>query len=54
MLMNVANTYEEQVNDRVEAMTSLLEPAMIIGMGGMVAFIVIAIFVPLLDMSNIS
>ncbi len=54
MLMNVATTYEEQVNDRVEGLTSLLEPVMIIGMGGMVAFIVISIFVPLLDMSNVS
>lgn len=53
MLRNVAETYEEQVNTKIEGMTSLLEPLMIIGMGGVVGFIVMAVFVPLLDMSNI-
>jgi len=54
MLKNVSNTYEEQVNARIEGMTSLLEPIMIIGMGGVVAFIVLSIFVPLLEISNLS
>ncbi len=54
MLQNVAETYEEQVNARIEAMTALLEPAMIIGMGGMVGFIVMSIFIPLLEIGNIS
>lgn len=53
MLKNVAETYEEQVSTKIEGMTSLLEPIMIIGMGGVVGFIVMAVFVPLLDMSNI-
>jgi general secretion pathway protein F len=54
MLTNVAETYEEQVNAKIEGMTALLEPLMIIGMGGVVGFIVMAIFVPLLDIGNIS
>ncbi len=54
MLQNVAETYEEQVNARIEGMTALLEPLMIIGMGGVVGFIVLSIFVPLLEISNIS
>jgi general secretion pathway protein F len=49
----VAETYEEQVNARIETMTSLLEPIMIIGMGLVVAFIVVSVFVPLLEISNI-
>jgi len=53
MLRNIADTYEEQVNARIEGMTSLLEPIMIIGMGGVVAFIVLSIFVPLLEISNL-
>jgi general secretion pathway protein F len=53
MLRNVASTYEEQVNTKIEGLTSLLEPIMIIGMGGVVAVIVLSIFVPLLDISNI-
>ena len=54
MLANVAESYEEQVNSRIEGMTALLEPLMIIGMGGVVGFIVMSIFVPLLDISNVS
>jgi general secretion pathway protein F len=54
MLINVANNFEEQVNTRIEGLTSLLEPAMIVVMGATIAFIVVAIFVPLLDMSNIN
>jgi general secretion pathway protein F len=54
MLNNVASTYEEQVNTQIEAMTSLLEPMMIIGMGVAIGFIVISIFMPLMDMSNIN
>ncbi len=54
MLRNIAETYEEQVNARVDGLTSLLEPLMILGMGGMVGFIVMAVFLPLLDISNIN
>lgn len=53
MLRNIAETYEEQVNARIDGMTALIEPAMIIGMGGMVGFIVMAVFIPLLDISNL-
>ena len=54
MLKNIADTYEEQVNTKIDSMTSLLEPLMIIMMGGAVAVIVLAVFVPLMDISNIS
>lgn len=54
MLKNIASNYEEQVSTKIEGLTSLLEPVMIIGMGGMVGIIVMAIFVPLLDISNIN
>lgn len=54
MLENISNTYEEQINQKIEAMTSLLEPLMIVGMGGAVGFIVISVFMPLMDMMNIN
>ena len=54
MLTNVAETYEEQVNTRIETMTSLLEPLMIIAMGGAVAVIVVAVFMPLMEIMNIN
>ncbi len=53
MLRNISENYEEQVTAKIEGMTALIEPAMIIGMGIVVGFIVIAVFVPLLDISNI-
>ncbi len=54
MLKNVAETYEDQVNTRIEGMTSLLEPLMIVGMGGAIGFIVMAVFMPLMEMTNIN
>jgi general secretion pathway protein F len=54
MLRNVAETYEEQVNTKIEGLTALLEPLMIVGMGGAVGLIVLAVFMPLMDMTNLS
>jgi len=54
MLKNVAETYEEQVNAKIDSMTSLLEPLMIVGMGGAVGFIVMAVFMPLMEIMNIN
>ncbi len=54
MLKNVADSYEEQVNTAIDAMTSLLEPAMIIFMGVTVGFIVVSVIMPLMEMSNLS
>lgn len=54
MLQNVSATYEEQVSVKVEGLTSLLEPAMIIFMGVMVGAIVASVFVPLIELNNIS
>lgn len=54
MLRNVAESFEEQVNAKIDGLTALLEPIMIIGMGGVVGFIVFAIFIPLLEISNLN
>jgi general secretion pathway protein F len=54
MLKNVADSYEEQVSTAVDSMTALLEPAMIVFMGGTVGFIVVSVITPLMEMSNLS
>lgn len=54
MLKNIAETYEEQVNTKIDAMTSLLEPLMIVAMGGAVGFIVVSVFMPLMEIMNIN
>lgn len=54
MLEMVSKNYEEQVNSKVEKMTSMLEPLMIVFMGLSVGIIVMAVFVPLLEMQKIN
>ncbi|OGQ82413.1 MAG: type II secretion system protein GspF [Deltaproteobacteria bacterium RIFOXYA12_FULL_58_15] len=52
MLNNVARAYEVQVEARLRAMTTILEPVMIIFMGVIVAFIVLSIILPMLELSS--
>jgi general secretion pathway protein F len=52
MLENVARAYDAQVETRVQALTSLLEPLMIVIMGGAVGFIAFAILMPLIQMND--
>jgi type IV pilus assembly protein PilC len=49
MLMKVADNYEDVVDNAVNAMTSLLEPIMIVFLAVVVGSIVIAIFLPLVQ-----
>ncbi len=50
MLYKVADVYDEEVNVLVEGLVSLLEPAMVVILGGIVGFIVIALFMPLIKL----
>jgi len=52
MLENVAKAYDTQVDTRVQALTSLLEPLIIVVMGGAVGFIAFSILMPLIQMSD--
>lgn len=52
MLENVAKAYDSQVETRVTAMTSLLEPLIIVFMGGGVGFIAFSILMPLIQMND--
>jgi type IV pilus assembly protein PilC len=52
MLDRVAEFYEEQVESSVKALTSILEPIMIIVIGGIVGFIVISMYLPLFEVYN--
>ena len=52
MLDKVADFYEDQVEASVKALTSILEPVMIIVIGGMVGFVVIAMYLPLIKVYN--
>jgi type IV pilus assembly protein PilC len=50
MLLKIADNYDEEVDNAVQAMTSLLEPIMIIFLAVVVGSIVIAMFLPLIAM----
>jgi type IV pilus assembly protein PilC len=52
MLSKIADFYEERVAAAVKALTSILEPVMIVFIGGMVGFIVIAMYLPLFKVYN--
>jgi general secretion pathway protein F len=52
MLESVADAYDAAVEARVQVVTSLLEPLIIVAMGGGVAFIAMAILMPLIQMSS--
>ncbi|HWG08474.1 MAG TPA: type II secretion system F family protein [Solirubrobacteraceae bacterium] len=52
MLDKVADFYEDQVEASVKALTSILEPIMIIVIGGIVGFIVVSMYMPLFTVYN--
>lgn len=52
MLMKVADTYDEEVDNLVASLTSLMEPVMVIMLGVIVGFIVVALFMPMPAMLN--
>jgi type IV pilus assembly protein PilC len=50
MLMKIADVYDDEVDNAVAAMTSLLEPIMIVFLAVIVGSIVIALFLPLIKL----
>jgi general secretion pathway protein F len=53
MLARAADAYDSEVDASVTALTSILEPVMIIVMGGVVLFIVLAILVPIFELNQL-
>ena len=52
MLTQVAESYDFQVKNAVEGLTSVMEPVMIIVMGGVIGVIVFSIMIPMFDMAS--
>ncbi|MFY7895290.1 MAG: type II secretion system F family protein, partial [Phycisphaerales bacterium] len=50
MLMKIADNYDEEVDVAVASLVSLLEPLMVVFLGGFVGLIVVAMFLPLVKM----
>jgi type IV pilus assembly protein PilC len=47
MLNKVADFYEDEVGAAIKALTSILEPVMIVMVGGIVGFIIISMYMPM-------
>ena len=50
MLSKIADFYEAEVDAKVKALTALIEPLMIVFVGGMVGFIVISMYLPIFSL----
>jgi type IV pilus assembly protein PilC len=52
MLSKIADFYEEEVDVAVAALTSLLEPIMMVGIGGMVGTVLVAMYLPIFSIAG--
>ena len=53
MLGIVAENYEDQVNSKLNGLTSILEPIMMVIMGGAVGFIIFSVVAPMMEINSI-
>jgi type IV pilus assembly protein PilC len=51
MLSKIADFYDEEVDTAVDALTSLMEPMMMVFLGGAIGFVVIAMYLPIFKMA---
>ena len=52
MLTKVADIYDNEVEIAVEALLSLMEPAIILILGGIIGFVVIALYLPIFTLGD--
>jgi type IV pilus assembly protein PilC len=52
MLIKVADFYDEEVDAAVDTLTSLIEPLIIVFLGGFIGFILIAMYMPMFSLSD--
>lgn len=53
MLSKVADFYEDEVDNAVAGLTALMEPLIIAFLGGIIGFIVVAMYLPIFNMANV-
>ena len=52
MLNDVTEYYEEEVQSQVQAITSMIEPALIVGLGAVVLVVILGIYLPIFGLSK--
>jgi type IV pilus assembly protein PilC len=53
MLSKVADFYEDEVDNAVAGMTAMMEPLIIAILGGVIGFIVVAMYMPIFNLANV-
>jgi type IV pilus assembly protein PilC len=53
MLSKVADFYEDDVENAVKALTSVIEPILMIVLGGIIAVLVTAMYLPIFNISSV-
>lgn len=53
MLNRVADYYEEEVDNMVDNLTTLMEPFILVLLGGMVGFLVVSMYLPIFELGNV-
>lgn len=53
MLSKIADFYDDEVDTAVDALTSLMEPMMMVFLGGAIGFVVIAMYMPIFKMATL-
>jgi len=53
MLAKIADFYDDEVDAAVEAMTALLEPIMMVFLGGVVGGMIICMYLPIFKMASV-
>lgn len=53
MLGKIADFYEEEVETAIKTMTSLIEPLLMVVLGGIIAFLVVAMYLPVFSMGDV-
>ena len=54
MLLEASDTYDQRVESKLESLTSILEPIMIVCLGGVVVVVALSILLPMLNMSALA
>ena len=54
MLSKIADFYEDDVENAVKSLTSVIEPILMVALGGVIAFLVTAMYLPIFDMASTS
>lgn len=52
MLTKIADFYDEEVDQAVENLTAMIEPLMIVGLGGILGVVIIAMYLPIFTMAS--